>query len=438
MYQLLKIGQTVQTRITNLPCKIESFLGFGGQGEVYKARLQDQSLALKWYFPENATSAQRDILEELVEMGPPNRRFLWPIELVHRSGIRGFGYLMPLRELHFKGLVDLMKCRVDPSISVLCTAGYQLVDGYYQLHAKGLCYRDISFGNAFLDPQTGDVLFCDNDNVTIDNQEPVGVVGTPRFMAPEIIRGEANPSTQTDLFSLSVLLFYLFIRHHPLEGMKEAQIHCLDLPAMRRLYGEAPVFIYDPTDDSNRPVRGLHDNALILWPLYPQFLRYMFTRAFTNGLHDPGKRVRETEWRQAMIRLRDSIFYCSCGAENFYDIEALKSRGGQAGNCWSCSKPLHLPPRIRIDQYVLMLNHDTRLYPHHVDRLRLYDFGTPVAGVSRHPQNPNLWGLRNLTQDKWTVTRPDGSIDTVEPGRSIAMQAGLSINFGSSQGEIRI
>jgi serine/threonine protein kinase len=34
-------------------------------------------------------------------------------------------------------------------------------------------------------------------------------------MAPEIVRGEAKPSNLTDLYSLGVLLFYLFHLGHP-------------------------------------------------------------------------------------------------------------------------------------------------------------------------------------------------------------------------------
>ncbi len=67
-------------------------------------------------------------------------------------------------------------------------------------------------------------------------------------MAPEIVRGEAVPGTQTDLFSLAVLLFYMFVMHHPLEGKKELAIKCLDLPAMKKLYGTEPLFIFDPVD----------------------------------------------------------------------------------------------------------------------------------------------------------------------------------------------
>jgi DNA-binding helix-hairpin-helix protein with protein kinase domain len=418
---------------------VERLLGGGGQGEVYQVRVDGQPFALKWYFPQQATPEQRALLEDLVRRGAPTDKFLWPLEMVNAPDGSTFGYLMALREPRFKGIVDLMKRRAEPSFRALCTAGYELADSYLQLHAKGLCYRDISFGNVFFDPVTGEVRIGDNDNVAVDGAASGGVLGTPRFMAPEIVRGDALPSTQTDLFSLSVLLFYLFVVHHPLEGAKEAQIRCLDLPAMIRLYGTEPLFIFDPHDDSNRPVPGLHDNALACWPLYPQFLRDLFTRAFTDGLCDPQHgRVRETEWRQALVRLRDALLYCpACGAENFYDEEALRASGGQSGRCWSCQAALVLPARIRIGRNVVMLNHDTRLYPHHVDDRHLYDFSAPVAEVSRHPTNPHVWGLKNLSGEKWVCTLADGTVRDVEPGRSVTLAVGTKVQFGVSEGEIR-
>src|SRR3954452_6732203 len=147
-----------------------------------------------------------------------------------------------------------MKRRGWTSFRALATAGLELADSYLQLHARGLCYRDISFGNVFFDPESGDVLICDNDNVAVDGSATAGVLGTPRFMAPEVVRGEVLPSTQTDLYSLAVLLFYMLTVHHPLEGAREAAIRCLDLPAMTRLYGTEPLFIFDPRDASNRAV----------------------------------------------------------------------------------------------------------------------------------------------------------------------------------------
>jgi len=32
-------------------------------------------------------------------------------------------------------------------------------------------------------------------------------------------------------------------------------------------------------DHSNHPVQAYHDNAMVYWPIYPQFLRDLFTKA---------------------------------------------------------------------------------------------------------------------------------------------------------------
>jgi eukaryotic-like serine/threonine-protein kinase len=439
MNQILRPGQIVRAEPSGMGCEVGQFLGAGGQGEVYKATLGGKPVALKWFFPNIATRELQSSIERLTEIGPPNEKFLWPMEMTFAAGVAGFGYVMPLRDRRFKSIVDLMKRRIEPTFRALATAGLELSHSYLQLHSKGLCYRDISFGNAFFDPDTGDILIGDNDNVAVDEQARSSVLGTPRFMAPEIVRGEALPGTQTDLFSLSVLMFYMLMVHHPLEGKKELSIKCLDLPAMTRLYGTEPVFIFDPQDHSNEPVPGYHDNAIAFWPIYPQFLRALFTRAFTDGIRDPQHgRVRESEWRAAMVRLRDSIVYCSkCAMENFYDADALKSTDGVRSSCWLCKAELSLPPRIRIDKKVVMLNYDTKLFPHHLDDERLYDFSVPVAEVARHPTDASIWGLKNLGSEKWVATTPDGKARDIEPGRSVTLAVGTRIGFGKTEGEIR-
>lgn len=438
MSELLKPGQELTTT-TGLSCVIEKFLGGGGQGEVYKASYCDTDVALKYYFPHVGTDLQRQIIQTLIDKQAPDARFLWPLEMINSPDMPGFGYIMPLRPARFKNIVDLMKRRIDPSFKALCTAGVQLADSYLKLHSLGFCYGDISFGNAFFDPDSGEILICDNDNVAADGTPGGSVLGTPRFMAPEIVRGEARPSSHTDLYSLSVLLFYLYVIHHPLEGAREASIHCLDLPAMNQLYGFDPLFIFDPVDTSNRPVPGLHDNAVLSWPILPGFIRQLFIRAFTDGLHDAKHgRVRESEWRSAMARWRDAIFYCSCGAENFYDLEAIQA-AGNPGLCWSCQAPLSLPLRMRLDEKnMVMLNHDSQLFPHHTTSSAMYDFSVPVAEVNRHPSNPSIWGLKNLSSNRWVATAKDGSLKDIDPGKSITLSEGVKIDFGSRMGEVRV
>ncbi|MEI8374785.1 MAG: serine/threonine protein kinase [Planctomycetota bacterium] len=448
MNELLKTGQVVQTKTSGQPCQVEKFLGGGGQGEVYQARLAGGSFALKWYYPQTATADQRETLQNLFKESPPSDAFLWPLDMASASGVKGFGYLMRLREPRFKGLLDLMSNRIDPTFRVLATVGLGLADSFFKLHAKGLCYRDISFGNAFFDPDSGEVLICDNDNVTTNRSPKVSVLGTPEFMAPEIVRRETLPSRQTDLYSLSVLLFFIFHIHHPLKGKRVLSIHCWDLPSQEKMFGTAPLFIFDPSDTSNRAVdksvdrdgstEGGH-NALVYWPIFPQFLRDTFTRAFTTGLKDPEHgRVLEGEWRKVLSQLRDSIFYCAaCGSENFHDPDAVKADGGKPDTCWSCKKELQLPFRIRMSRATVMLSHDGKLYPHHLDPSKDFDFANVCAEVNTHPTDPNIWGLKNCTGEKWVATMPDGSVKDIEPGRSVRLADKTKVHFGKVEGEIR-
>jgi len=336
MGHLLQESQILKLS-TGADCQVEQFLGAGSRGEVYRVKAGTQEYALKWYFEQQATPEQKSGIEMLVKLGSPGKQFLWPIVMAHdASGSRSFGYLMTLRPNDYRSMFDLMNRKAEPTFLALVTTCYELVDAYQSLHAQGLCYRDISFGNVFFHEKTGDVLVCDNDNVTPNGSASKEVLDTPRFMAPEIVRAQASPSADSDLYSLSVLLFYMLMLHHPLEGQLEANIRILDQSAINRLYGTDPVFIFDPSDNRNYPVTGCQDNALIYWPLYPEFIKKIFVRAFTQGLQ-PNGRVRESEWKGVLIQLRDSIFECpNCLSENFTD--SVKPR--EQAICWNCQESL--------------------------------------------------------------------------------------------------
>jgi hypothetical protein len=138
MNQTLKINQKVKAEDSGLECRVEKYLGGGGQGEVYRADFDGKKVALKWYFTTTATPEQRMALEKLVQMGAPNNKFLWPSELASAPDVSGYGYIMPLREDRFKSIVDMMKRKIEPKFRALATAGFQLADSYLSLHTKGL------------------------------------------------------------------------------------------------------------------------------------------------------------------------------------------------------------------------------------------------------------------------------------------------------------
>lgn len=431
-------GEQFRINESNIFCQVEELLGAGGQGEVYRVSVNGKPRALKWYYPHTGSKWQMDNLVNLINKGSPDDRFLWPTDLLAEETRPGFGYMMPLRPSRYKGISDLLSRSVNTTLKSLVTACAHLSDAFLQLHSKGWCYRDISQGNMFFDPGNGEVLVCDIDNVGVNGGD-TPILGTPRFMAPEVVRRQAKPSTETDRFSLAVMLFLVLLNDHPLDGRKEVDIHCFDRHAMERLYGVEPLFIFDPKDHSNEPVKGYHDNALAFWPIYPAFIKHLFVRSFTSGLWDPKHgRVTETEWRLAMNILRDSIFNCSCGAENFFDMEQLKATGGAVGNCWSCKGSLRLPPRIRIGKTVVMLNSDSKLFPHHLTNNDSVDFTRPFAEVSRHPVDPNRMGLKNLGSESWSAVLSDGNIREVPPAKSVALDTVTRIHFGRAEGEVRL
>ncbi|WP_294411283.1 hypothetical protein [uncultured Ruminococcus sp.] len=426
----LKIG-TVLTSESSNNYKVISLLGAGGQGEVYDVECNGKHYALKWYFKHMATQEQKDILDNLISKGSPDSSFLWPQDLIFTSIGESFGYIMPLRPKNYKSIVDMMKRRAEPSFYALSRAAFNLTYGYEKLHSMGYSYRDISFGNLFFDPDTGDVLICDNDNVSANGVNNSSVYGTPRFMAPEIVIGKAKPSRNTDLFSLAVLLFYMFMMGHPLEGKLEADIKCMDIHAMNKLYGTNPVFVYDPDNKTNRPVAGYQDNVRIYWDLYPQNIKDLFIQSFTVGLTNPARRVTEKKWMEAFSNLITGINKCSCGAEVFFDEQ--KTSQAVAHTCWNCGKVVNFPASITIGKSRIIILKDAKIYSHNINND--YDMKTIVGTVVQNPQNPNLWGIRNESKENWTYIKADGQQIPVASGKSAAIASGVTIDFGQIKGK---
>jgi DNA-binding helix-hairpin-helix protein with protein kinase domain len=436
--QTFRTGEKVWLQMANEPCQIRDLIGSGGQGQVYHTSIHDEDCAMKWYFPHSATARQRAALERLIHKGPPNDRFLWPLDLATSPEAPGFGYIMPLRQARFRSMSELMARIVDPTFRTLTNLGVELADSFLRLHSLGLCYSDISFGNIFFDPETGEVSICDNDNVAIDGEGFSDVLGTPRFMAPEIVREESRPNIATDLYSLAVILFYIFMVHHPLEGKREREIVCLDLAAMKKLYGTDALFIFDPKHGANRPVPGIHNNAILFWNLYPGYVHDIFIRAFTDGLRDPTARVRESEWRGVFTRLRDQIYYChNCGAENFLADDGDQAISLAAQTCWFCHQQPLPPMRLLVGRHAIVLNQDTVLYPHHLDANRRNDYSEVLAETVPHPTRPDIWGLKNSSGHPWITVAPSGGSQVeVASGKSVSLIPGLRIRFGASEGTI--
>jgi DNA-binding helix-hairpin-helix protein with protein kinase domain len=438
----LEIGRKVKAEMTGITLTVKKKLGEGTQGEVYLVEGPHGQQALKWYKPAQATLDQMTAIRALVQAGPPRgaagARFIWPLDLVTAPGAPFFGYLMRLIDTsRFAELGEVQAhLKPVPGFRALTRISYQLANSYRALHLSGLCYRDISDGNLMFDPVAGEILICDNDNVGVNRQSRSQVWGTMEYMAPELIRGGADPSTETDLHSLAVLLFNLWCWHHPFHGRMEYELRVWDIPAKRKVYGN-PVFVFDPKDGRNRlPGDPEYETAAMRWKYCPASLRALFTRAFTDGVRDPRRRVTEGEWQRLFLQLADGILPCpGCRAENIWEP------GIAAPSCWNCSAPVPVPPKLLVT---------TTTGPHHllltegaaISREALGQGGrdegspVPVGQVVRNPADPGIWGIRNLSPVPWRVTFPDGRSLEIPPGMSVPLNRGTRIDLGGVQAEI--
>ncbi|WP_461257085.1 protein kinase domain-containing protein [Treponema sp. R80B11-R83G3] len=417
-------GFTIQTKNFK-KVVVEQKLGEGGQGAVYHVNYGGNPKALKWYSGKKFKDPKKFYanLENNIKKGKPTNAFLWPEDITEHKG-DAFGYIMDLRPAEYKDFSRFLIGKEGfASITAMTNAAMQITSGFRELHTKGYSYQDLNDGNFFINPKTGDVLICDNDNVS-EYGKNSGIAGKARYMAPEIIEKGAKPDIKTDRFSLSVVLFLLWTNNHPLEGKAACPV-CMDAKHERKIYGENPVFVWDPDDNSNRPVQGLHKGAIVKWPFLPVYAQDQFIKAFSKDiLKNPANRITETEWLRIFIRMRSEIFKCPCGEIYFADPV-------NNNPCPVCKKTNTFPFYIKTYRYNLPVHQRTKLYTCHIEK-DSDDFQT-VAGETAI--NGNEFEMKNVSNKNWTVT-VENDVTSITPNTIFKVKKGMIINFGQSNAEI--
>jgi len=420
----LEKGYTIQT-INFQKVVVGDKLGEGDQGAVYCVDYGGKPKALIWYTGKKFKNPDKfyKILENKIKNGKPTGTFLWPEDITEKAG-DAFGYIMDLRPPEYKDFTRILLGKERfASITAMCNASLQIVEGFRELHKKGYSYQDLYDGNFFINPTNGDTLFCDNDIVSATGQN-LSIAGNPRYMAPEIVAKGKSPDTNTDLFSLAVVLFLLWIKNHPLEG-KAAFPVSMTAELERKIYGENPVFIFDPNDDSNRPVQGLNKGAITNWPFLPAYLQEQFRKAFSKeALHEPNKRIIEQEWLRAIIRMRSEIYKCPCGEVYFADPANLNP-------CPSCKRQNKFVFYLKFERYNVAVHQRTKLYTCHTEKDN-YDFKT-LAGET--VAKDNNFELKNISGKNWILTDGENT-SSVIPNAVVILKKGITINFGNTQAEI--
>lgn len=394
-------------------------LGRGGQGIVYLVDLNGEQKALKWYLNAPDERFYKN-LEHNIISGSPSDAFLWPEYLTEKQN-GSYGYVMKLRPQNYFEFGNFLLAKKSfRSYSAMLAAAMKICNGFMMLHRNGYSYQDLNDGNFFIDPNNGDVLICDNDNV-MPQGEKSGIMGKARYMAPEIVAGGV-PDKYSDRFSLTVILFMLFYANHPFEGAKVVACPCMTESFEKKFYGSEALFIYDPDDKSNLPVRGIHQNVIRRWPAFPAKLRETFMEEFSQDkLKNPNKRMLETKWEKQIAGIRDSLVKCPhCGEETFIESDS---------KCMDCGRPIDTSRRVKIGTRSVMLTKGTKFY--------IDNDNNPDGEIVSHPTDPSKLLLKNLTNSTWTAETPSGKLKELKPGEMMPVNPGIKINFSPThKGEI--
>lgn len=355
----LAVGTVIKTKYGG-SIKVEKYLAEGGQGEVYVVACNGgkEKKALKWYKTAALGKDPRafyENIEENIKRGSPDKAFLWPEDITEWTD-GTFGYVMGLRPSSYHEITEFMLCNVRfKSFRTVVDAALRIVSAYRILHNAGYSYQDLNDGNFFVDPDTGKVLICDNDNVAPDGYV-TGIAGKPGYMAPEIVVGDASPNSLTDRFSMAVILFILFTNTHPLKG-KRYMKPALTPEDERILLGSDPLFIMDPDNDDNGPHPVAHANVRMIWPCLPDYVQQIFLQAFSQkALKKASARPKELDWLRVLTRFRSEIVACpACGNEIF-------TQDGRSCRCDVCRKPLNIPFRLELEDYSIPAVRNSRIY----------------------------------------------------------------------------
>lgn len=416
-------GDVVRMARSGATVTIEAQVDCRGEAVVYRGVTDGGAqVAVMWYRQDLSVGRQRRwVIEALASDASPHPALTWPIDVVECDRVGGFGYLTQLVPGRFVSLAQLLGTAEQPSFRVLASIGRELADAFAALHAAGLHFRDINLGIPLADPGQGDVVIQFDDSIGPDGEEELWWIPSC-FMAPEVIRGEAEPSAAGDLHCLAVLLYYLLVHGHPLEGSRARE------PGASQHLGADPLFVFDPADTSNAPEAG--DPVLAWWPIYPRFLRDLFIRAFSTGLTDasPGGRVTEREWQRAMVRLADCVSACSCGAQVLWDPDEPHPC------CWNCQSVPPPPPLLDLPGHTIVLSAGAVLTSGHLSGD--LDFRTHRGQVEHHPKLPGEVTLRNVSDSPWTIEPAAEEQQILAPGLRIRARP-MTINFGSVRGTIR-
>ncbi|NWR74533.1 STK10 kinase, partial [Centropus unirufus] len=203
-------------------------LGDGAFGKVYKAKNKETgALAAAKVIETKSEDELEDYMVEIEILATCDHRHI--VKLL--GAFYWDGKLWIMIEFCPGGAVDAIMLELDrgltePQIQVICR---QMLEALHYLHSKKIIHRDLKAGNVLL-TQDGDIKLADF-GVSAKNMKTLqkrdSFIGTPYWMAPEVVMCETMKDTpydyKADIWSLGITLIEMAQiepPHHELNPMR--------------------------------------------------------------------------------------------------------------------------------------------------------------------------------------------------------------------------
>lgn len=332
----------ILTSINGTKYYLSKIIGQGAQGIIYST--SDDEYVVKLYKKESELKNKKKLkkLTWLLRTDYPDQ-FIKPLDIIDSPYI---GYVMkkvkghislnklliPNRELSFSDWYNNSTGGLYRRLLV----GQKIAMQFANLHKKNLAYCDLSGNNILVNENTdiNSVCMIDIDNIYIPGADEVNVLGTSRYMAPEILTKQLDPDIFTDSYSLAVILFELLKAGHPYIG---DFIEDGTPEQMTEAYKGLFPYVEDPATDLNRSSQMLPSDVV-----FTTQLKELFQKTFIDGKENRVARIRAQEYALAFQRASNLVVKCSeCGNWHY-----ARPDNNHKYICPWCDAPYEKPLRI--------------------------------------------------------------------------------------------
>ena len=224
---------------------MESRIGAGAQGEVWRGRRTDSREVLAFKVLRADLVENPDVVDRFIKERSTLLRVRSPYVVAIRDVvIEGSTFAIVMDYVNGGDLRDLLRARGSLPPAQVASLGTRIAQGLCAVHQAGVIHRDIKPANVLLssrpsrggDPSEtvatgmapggnvpeavvprladfGVARICD----TFSASHVTGAIGTPLYMAPEILSMQA-PTSAADIYSLGIMLYEMSCGTTPFVG----------------------------------------------------------------------------------------------------------------------------------------------------------------------------------------------------------------------------